>query len=177
MIGEREQVRIRLLSDNELYEQAVTFTRGIGGTLPGSQINGLLNVALANTYEHLEEFVKHQHARSTWRANERHIPEFYRKLEHKLKELERLIPSLTDGRQTELSPEDRQTLKMLLAREFIQHVLAENGYQGVQRSAHQQAERGVPPRQQGASNPQRPGAPQQRFDNRSSGHQRGPATR
>lgn len=176
MISEKEQARIRLLSDNELYEQAVEFTRGIGGTLPGSQINGLLNVALANTYEHLEAFVKHQHTRSTWRASERYIPEFYRKLEHKLKELERLIPSLTERRQTELSPEDRQTLKMLLAREFIQHVLAENGYQGVQRSVHQ-ADRGAPPRQQGAGNPRRPGAPQQRFDNRSSGHQRGPATR
>ena len=170
MISEKEQARIRLLSDTELYPQAVEFTQGIGGTLPGSQINGLLNVALANTYPHLEEFVKHQYLRSTWRPSERHIPDFYRKLEHKLKEIERSISSLTRERQTKPSREEEQVLKMLLAREFIQHVLAENAYQAAQRSSHHQPERGAQQRPEGRYN-------QPRSESRYPGQNRGPATR
>ncbi len=177
MISAQEQERIRLLSDTELYPQAVEFTRNIGGTLPGSQINGLLNVALANTYAQLETFVKRQYGRSTWRANERHIPDFYRRLEHKLKDLERSIPSVTRDRQTKPSAEEMRALKMLLAREFIQHVLAENAYQGAQRSSHQPP--GGPQQHQPARGPQHqsPGGPQQRPDKRYPSNNRGPATR
>lgn len=138
MISEKEQERIRLLSDTELYPQAVEFMQSIAGTLPSSQINGLLNVTLANTYQHLEEFIRHQYTRSTWKAQERHIPDFYHKLENKLKGIERSIAAITKERQEKPSREEQQTLKMLLAREFIQHVLAENAYKGTQRVAQSQ---------------------------------------
>ncbi len=67
MITPQEQEKIRLLSDTELYQQAVEFMRSVGKPLPATQINGLLNVSLANTYIRLTEFVDGQHKRTTWR--------------------------------------------------------------------------------------------------------------
>jgi hypothetical protein len=44
MITEQEQGKVRLLSDIELYTQAVEFMHGVARPLPQTQINGLLNV-------------------------------------------------------------------------------------------------------------------------------------
>lgn len=131
MITEKQQAKIRLLSDTELYPQAVVFMRGIGRSLPSTQINGLLNVSLANTYDRLEEFIEHQSKRKTWRREDAHIPDFYKRLANKLKQLETHALSIMKSIAEEPSREDMQALKMLLAREFIQHLLAENGYMGV----------------------------------------------
>lgn len=128
MITQKEQEKIRLVSDTELYPQAVTFMEGIAKALPATQINGLLNVSLGNTYDQLEEFVKSQIRRKTWKPSERHIPEFYRRLGQKFKELEKYIPAITSLRQEKISVMDKETMKMELAREFIQHLLAENDY-------------------------------------------------
>src|SRR5438034_7650768 len=128
MITEQEQGKIRFLSDTELYPQAVQLMRGIANELPQKQTNGLLNVSLANTYDQLQKFVDYQRDRKTWPAKERHIPAFYRELGQKLKKIELYVPSIMKSRVEPPSQEDVQTLKMLLAREFIQHVLAENGY-------------------------------------------------
>ncbi|HEY0752693.1 MAG TPA: hypothetical protein VGD98_01845 [Ktedonobacteraceae bacterium] len=129
MISEQEQARIRLISDNELYPQAVEFMKNMGRPLPSTQINGLLNVSLANTYQQLALFVKHQGARKTWRGSERHVEEFYRtKFPAKLKQLETYLPAVTCSRAEKASREDEQAIKMELAREFIQHLLAENAY-------------------------------------------------
>ena len=128
MLSEQEQLQIRLISDNELYQQAVTLMRNLGGTLSQSQINGLVNVSLANTYGHLRQFVRKQGERKTWPAKERHIWEFYRtKFPSQLDRLENYVPAVTRLRQGQVSHEDREAIKMALAREFIQHLLAENG--------------------------------------------------
>jgi hypothetical protein len=140
MITEQEQEKIRLLSDTELYPQAVELMRGIAHELPQKQINGLLTVSLANTYDQLQGFVDHQRDRKTWPSKERHIPAFYRELGQKLKKIELYVPSIMKSRAGLPSRGDVQTLKMLLAREFIQHVLAENAYMGATR-AFQNADR------------------------------------
>jgi len=75
MITEQEQKYIRLLSDTELYPQAVEFMRGVARTLPPTQINGLLNVSLFNTYDQLKKFIEHQRTRTTWRRGYEHIPD------------------------------------------------------------------------------------------------------
>ena len=134
MITEQEQEKIRLLSDIELYPQAVEFMHGIARQLPPTQINGLLNVSLANTYDELERFIEHQRTRTTWRREDTHIPDFYKRLAQKLKQLEAYALSIMKSRAGQLSREDMQTLKMLLAREFIQHLLAENAYMGATRA-------------------------------------------
>ena len=146
MISEQEQEKIRFLSDTELYPQAVEFMRGVGRTLPQTQINGLLNVSLASTYNQLQEFIEHQRARKTWKRGDEHIPDFYRRLAGKLKDLERSAMSLLRARQA--PREDVQTFTMLLAHEFIQHVLAENAYMEALR-AFQKAERNEPSNQGG----------------------------
>jgi len=159
MITEQEQKKIRLLSDTEFYPQAVEFMRGIARQLPPTQINGLLNVSLANTYDQLEEFIEHQRTRTTWRREDVHIPDFYKRLAQKLKQLDAYALSIMKSRTGQPSREDMQTLKMLLAREFIQHVLAENAYMGATR-AFQNPDR---------ENTRNQGRPQ--------GNYRGPATR
>ena len=159
MITEQEQTKIRLLSDVELYPQAVEFMHGIARQLPQTQINGLLNVSLANTYDELERFIERQRTRTTWRREDVHIPDFYKRLSQKLKQLEAYALSIMKSRTGQPLREDMQTLKMLLAREFIQHVLAENAYMGAIR-AFQNPER---------DNTRNQGRPQ--------GNYRGPATR
>jgi len=129
MITQKEEEKIHILSDITLYPQAVSFMRSINKKLPPSQINGLLNVSLGNnTFQELKDFVRFQHERSTWKASERHIPEFYRRLGHILTELEQEASKLAALRPTEVSLDDREEIKMAFAREFIQHLLAENDY-------------------------------------------------
>lgn len=132
MLSEQEQLQIRLLSDNELYPQAVDFMKGIGKALPPTQVNGLLNVSLGdNSYADLKRFIEGQHGRTTWPNRDLHIPEFYRRLIPKLKQIETYVPAITVARAEKPSPQDEQAVKMALAREFIQHILAENAYRGM----------------------------------------------
>jgi hypothetical protein len=124
MITEQEQDTIRLLSDTELYDQAMHFMHGMGRPLPAAQINGLLNIALNNSYDRLLEFIQHQYGRCTVESE---VRDFYSRLEQQFRALEARALTIIKAR-AQPSREDLQMLKMLLAREFIQHVLAENGY-------------------------------------------------
>ena len=124
MISEQEQAQIRLLSDYELYPQAVELIKGIGRPLPATQINGLLNVSLGCTYNELKSFVTFQHRRTTWGPKDQHIHEFYRRLALKIEDLEKVSRTIAKNRHKE----DEQAISMALAREFIQHLLAENAY-------------------------------------------------
>ena len=141
MITEKQLERIRLLSDETLYKEAGELMRSIGSanSLPPTQINGLLNVSLANTYDHLIKFVEYQRDRTTWNTREqKYVPDFYRKLFNKLQSLVREhVPSIT--LQGESSSEDVEVIKMLITREFIQHLLAENSYKALQ-ARHNNAE-------------------------------------
>lgn len=128
MISEQEQAQVRLLSDNELYPQAIEFMKGIGKPLPASQINGLLNVSLGCTYDELKKFVDSQHQRKTWSPKDEHIREFYKRLVPKIKDLEKVSLAIIKNRHEKVSREDEQAISMVLAREFIQHLLAENAY-------------------------------------------------
>jgi hypothetical protein len=130
MITAQEQQQICFLSDTTLYEQAREFMRNMGGPLSQSQINGLLNVSLNNTYAELNTFIADQMKRA---ALDEHIRNFYTRLQEQLRNLDAQALSIISAR-AQPSPEDLQTLKMLLAREFIQHVLAENAYKGATRS-------------------------------------------
>src|SRR5579859_1701955 len=108
MITQKEEAKIQVLSDTELYPQAVEFMRGIARKLPTSQINGLLNVSLANTYEQLKIFVDSQYKRSTWKACDRHIPEFYRRLTLKFKDLEKHALTIINLRTEKASVADQE---------------------------------------------------------------------
>ena len=141
MITEQEQRQIRLLSDIELYPQAVQFMHGVARTLPPTQINGLLNVSLANTYDELTRFIEKQRTRTSWRREDSHIPDFYHRLAQKLKQLETSVLQILKARTQPAPQEDMQRLKMLLAREFIQHLLAENSYMMAEKTMHYNEQR------------------------------------
>jgi hypothetical protein len=136
-INEEQMRLIRVLSDTELYKQAIDFLNTEVEVnhqfeqrppLPNTQINGLLNVAQANTYGELIDFIKHQRDR-TWQGKNAHIKIFYQDLERVLKEMpefakrEGLIPEDISIQKTR---EEIQKISGLLACEFIQHLAAEN---------------------------------------------------
>ncbi len=130
MLNEQEQLEIRLISDNDLYQQALEFMNRMGGLLSQTQINGLLNVSLANTYDRFDVFIKRQGARKTWPQRERHVEHFYKTtLPAQLAQMAKTcVPAVLKHRQEAASREDVQAIKMALAREFLQHLLAENSY-------------------------------------------------
>ncbi len=63
-----------------------------------------------------------------------HIPKFYKDLSIRLKQLENYARAILKARSVQPLPEDVQVLYMLVAREFIQHLLAENAYKGALRA-------------------------------------------
>lgn len=130
--------KIWLLSDTVLYPEAVSFMRKLVqdqecDPLPASQVAGLLNVAESSKYDELYRFVVHQRDRD-WPSSKRDIKTFYTALEQVLslmqrKRLKDEFHLLADERGRSVSDirQEINALMALLAREFIQHLLAENG--------------------------------------------------
>lgn len=127
------QRKVQLLSDTELYPGAVSFLQKLVdeeefSALPNSQVAGLFSVSLSPKYSDLYDFVKHQRDRN-WPESKRDIKTFYTALERYLAEMHRrclrddfhLLEGERDARQA------ANEIMVLLAREFIQHLLAENG--------------------------------------------------
>ncbi len=130
--------KIWLLSDIVLYPEAVSFMRKLVqdqecDPLPTSQVAGLLNVAESAQYDELYRFVVHQRDRN-WPPSKRDIKTFYTALEEVLSLMQRkrlkdefhLLPD-ERGRSASDIRQETAALMALLAREFIQHLLAENG--------------------------------------------------
>jgi hypothetical protein len=128
--------KIWLLSDTVLYPEAVAFMqRHVRGAepLPTSQVMGLFNATAWEQYPELYKFVTHQRDRN-WPYAKMHIKKFYTALEETLTRMDRMrlrneFHLLEDvpGRDVNATRQEMNELMALLAREFIQHVLAENG--------------------------------------------------
>lgn len=127
--------KIGLLSDTVLYPEGVTFIRRLVekdgcNPLPTSQVNGLFSIAESSRYDELRLFVEHQRDRD-WPPSKRDIKTFYTRLEQEFTRLERRLDvefHLTKDEHGRLmSDADQNEMLALLAREFIQHVIAENG--------------------------------------------------
>lgn len=130
--------KIWLLSDTVLYDEAVFFIRKLVrekgcNPLPNSQVSGLFSITESGKYAELRRFVEHQRDRN-WPPSRRDIKTFYTALEEvfSLMQRKRLRDDfrlLTDaqGRSTEDIRQEVDALMALLTREFIQHLLAENG--------------------------------------------------
>lgn len=120
------------LSDNVLYPEAVAFMQRLinekgCATLPASQVTGLLNIANAATYKELERFIQHQRERN-WPMSKKDIETFYTELEKwlttvKNRRLKDEFHLVQEGGHSEETDE----LMALLAQDFIQHLIAENG--------------------------------------------------
>ncbi len=127
MVTTREQMQhIYLLSDSVLYGRALDFFEKEREPLSNAQINGLLNIAQASTYALIREFVKRQYERD---SQEKNVKIFYKDLELILKSLPILAQGeelLTEGLTSKEAEEESNMVNLLLTREFIQHLAAEN---------------------------------------------------
>lgn len=137
MPSEEQLRQLWNLSDNVLYSEAVTFMQRLineqsCATLPASQVTGLLNIANASIYSELVHFIRHQQERN-WPESKKDIKIFYAELEKWLTTFRnrRLRDEFHLGRGNQEVDE----LMALLAREFIQHLVAENGVLAVRRAS------------------------------------------
>ena len=126
-----QRKKIWLVSDTILYLEAVTFMRELVEheevrQLPkNSQIMGLLNIIKSSKYDDVVDYINHQIERNVDRV-------FYEKLRQALTALQRkrmqeefqLVISQPMKREEDA---EKKELMLLLAREFIQHVIAEHG--------------------------------------------------
>lgn len=145
--------KVWLLSDTVLYPEAVAFMRKLVeehdcNPLPASQVAGLLNVAESARYDELNRFVLHQRDRN-WPPSKSDIKTFYTALEEKLSLMQRKrlkdefhLLMDTAGRSASDIRQEFDALMALLAREFIQHLLAENGALAAQVDDERKQQRG-----------------------------------
>ena len=132
------------LSDTVLYPEAVIFMQQLVnekgcGTLSASQVTGLLNVANASSYAELEWFIRHQQERN-WPFSKKDIKVFYSELEKwfssvKKKRLKDEFHLVQEGRTARETNQEIDELMVLLAHDFIQHLVAENGLLAVKRAS------------------------------------------
>ena len=130
--------KIWLLSDTVLYPEAITFIHNLVeeqecNPLPASQVSGLLSIAESSKYDELYRFVLHQRDRD-WPPSRRDVKTFYTALEEVLslmrrKRLKDEFHLVADekGKSVQDVRQETDELMALLAREYIQHLMAENG--------------------------------------------------
>ncbi len=119
-----EQERaIRLLSDTDLYQQAMDFARRFTSAArtrtAKSQLQGLLE--FSRTWNELDSFVKHQKGKS------HDYSEFYTALAHEMRNLRARAQTefVPDGLVKRETSRQTELFAGLLAREFVQHLTAE----------------------------------------------------
>ncbi|SRR6266566_4311742 len=152
MLSNAQLQKIYLLSDTVIYPEAVTFIRKLVqeqgcDPLPTSQVAGLLNIAEAVKYDELHRFVLHQRDRN-WPPSKRDIKTFYTALEEVLSLMQRkrlkdefhLMPDMQGRSMSEVRQEADELLGRLV-REFIQHLVAENGVLAAQKTEERMKQR------------------------------------
>jgi hypothetical protein len=134
--------KLHYLSDDELYPAAVEFIQSFvkrddGATLPASQVMGQLNIANASSYAELERFIRHQRERN-WTASKSYIKTFYDELEKAFATLRKRVRDEFDLLQYapghKLAKQETDDIMIWLARDFIQHLIAENGLLALQKA-------------------------------------------
>jgi len=131
------------LSDNVLYPEAVAFIRRLvdeedRSPLPASQVTGLLNITHAASYSELEHFIRHQRERN-WTEAKQDIKIFYSELEKlfstmKNKRVKDEFQLVRHGLTSREAQQEIDELMIVLARDFIQHLITENGLLAVKKA-------------------------------------------
>ncbi len=138
------------MSDTMLYPDAVTFAQHLinekgCSPLPTSQVMGLWNIAKAANYGELLHFIRHQRDRN-WPASKKDIKTFYTELDQWFGTLRnRLVKNefrlLSQGLKPVAANKEVDEIMATLAREFIQHLVAENELLSAQRAEEQRSRR------------------------------------
>jgi|Deesub1362A_J573_1020465.scaffolds.fasta_scaffold00513_6 hypothetical protein len=124
-----QQREIWLISDRDLYCEAEQFLAD-HGAVDRSQAEGLLDNA--QSFGELQRFVRHQAGRD-WTGRKEHYRDFYVSLDGFLKDLRRRVRDqyglVPQGLPKEETKEQNDYFAELLAREFLQHLVAELMFQ------------------------------------------------
>ncbi len=153
MLSPAQIKKIWLLSDTVLYRDALNFMQQLlqkpkSAPLSTKQANGLLNSAQAASYGILDLFVARQNSRD-WLTDKISVQLFYADCSlfltnmrrKRLRDEFRLLSDETGRPASEIKREEDE-LMLLLAREFIQHLVAENGLLLAQQEDEKSKERG-----------------------------------
>jgi hypothetical protein len=131
MPSPEQQQTLYDLSDDELYPGAVKFLHRLIDEkecrpLPASQVAGLLNITNNSSYTELERFIRHQLGRD-WSESKKDVQIFYTQLDKEFTQMKKtLLPRFHLEQEGKNAREVNDELMALLARDFIQHLLAEN---------------------------------------------------
>ena len=122
-------------SDDVLYPEAVAFIHRLVDEedclpLPMTQVTGLLNIANASSYSELSLFIRHQRDRD-WQGSKIDIKTFYTELDKlfttlRNKRLREVFPLTVSGTNAKEINKEIDELMVLVAHEFIQHLITEN---------------------------------------------------
>ncbi len=153
MLSEAQLQKISLLSDTVLYPEAISFIRRLVdeqdcSPLPTSQVKGLQSIAESYQYDEIHRYIIHQFERN-WPDSKRSIKLLYTELDRlfttmKNKRLREEFHLMGDERGSKEARAMEDALMAALAREFIQHMVAENGLLELEekmRKAREQRER------------------------------------
>jgi len=151
MISTTQLEKVYYLSDMVLYKEAIGLIRsqkdrdGNLQPLPTSQVKGLWNIANSSTYSVLVEFIVHQKLRD-WQPSKRFLATFYTELERVFNQMrnQRLRTEfrlLNERDASQSISEQADEVMILLAREFIQHLVTENLLIEAERKDREQAQR------------------------------------
>jgi hypothetical protein len=151
VISTTQLEKVYYLSDMVLYKEAVGLMRsqkdrnGNPQPLPTSQVKGLWNIANSSTYNLLVEFIVHQKLRD-WQPSKRFLATFYAELERVFNQMrnQRLRTEfrlLNERNASQSIGEQADEVMILLAREFIQHLVTENLLIEAERKDREQAQR------------------------------------
>ncbi|GEM_PF-2080987 len=126
ILTQDQQIKLRLLSDGELYEQAVIFIRE-NGTIKNAQISGLENIVeVAGKFSDIIKFTKHQSDKK------KDYSDFYKKLTQQIESIKIKLDEygfIPEGLIKVQSKEYTEFYGLLVVREFIYHLSAEHRYQ------------------------------------------------
>ncbi len=127
VLTRHQQIKLRQISDEHLYNKAVRFIED-NGTISNSQVSGLENIAdTATGFSYIIKFVNHQAEKD----NE-NISKFYRILKREFENLKNDVKNNRDFIPENLTRKKlsdyTEFFGVLFAREFIRHLSAEHRY-------------------------------------------------
>lgn len=134
IVDRQAKEKIQVLSDNELYRDALNFVDDQGTVEGRTQLVSLLSYT--QSWDDLSRFVQHQ-SRRDWVGRKSYYGQYYTALDSYLRQLYQQVmawfPPSVDYQTKKEVREWNETYAIHVAREFVQHLVFENSYREKQR--------------------------------------------
>lgn len=135
IVDRKAKEKIQVLSDNELYRDALDFVEAQGTVEGRTQLVSLLSYT--QSWDDLSRFVQHQ-SRRDWIGRKSYYGQYYTALDSYLRQLYQQVmdwfPPTEDYDQIKSKRREwNETYAIHVAREFVQHLVFENSYREKQR--------------------------------------------